>query len=106
MDRDAVVQLMGAEQEAQQVVYRAKAERDAKLRNAAEEAKSEIQEYQDRRTAELHQLEEQVAKEVADGTRDVELETGKRVAAFETGIATRLEDVAELLFKVAITVDL
>jgi len=103
---EQVQALLEAEREAQEIVQKARADRDRIMRQADEQARSEIKAYSDARDAKLKDLESRVQKEVDQATSDLEQQTSLRAKAFEERLSSRLDDVVTLLTNAVLKVQI
>jgi ATP synthase subunit G len=102
---DPIQSLLEAEREAQEIVRSAREERDAIMRQAELDAKAEIQRYADETTQKLQRLEDEIQQSVDAATRDVEAQTGRRTEAFQRRLASRLDEVVDLLTSAVLRVE-
>jgi V-type H+-transporting ATPase subunit G len=103
---EQVQALLEAEREAQEIVQKARADRDQIMRQADEQAREEIRRYAEERDAKLQHLEDAVQLEVDHATADLEKQTSQRTQAFRERLSSRLDDVVDLLTNAVLRVEI
>ena len=104
MDKN-IQQLLEAEREAQEMINKARHERDEKLRDASKQANQEIKKYRQDKEDKLKDIEHQNEKEISKKSREIEKATEKEINAFKDGLPDKLDKVADLLVKTVLNVE-
>ena len=103
MDKN-IQQLLEAERDAQEMINKARHERDEKLRDASKQANLEIKKYRQEKEDKLKSIERQNEKEVSKKSREIEKKTEKEIQEFKDGLPEKLDKVADLLVKTVLNV--
>jgi hypothetical protein len=86
-------------------VRQAREERDAIMRQAELDAKAEIEAYAAESAAKLQRLEDEIQQSVNEATATLETQTARRTEAFQRRLASRLDEVVDLLASAVLKVD-
>lgn len=96
--------LLEAEKAAQEIMKKARADRDQIMRSADEAAKMEIEEYKAKSNQKLQKLQDEVDAEIAAATEKMEKETNEDLKRFQSNLDDKLDEVADLLVNATIRV--
>ena len=104
MDKN-IQELLETERQAQELITQARRDRDKRLREANDSAKQEIERRREESNRYLQQLKDKNQQEIDKRTREIEQQTETELQDFVDNMEGKLSQVADLLVKTVLTVD-
>jgi len=96
--------LLEAERAAQEIIQKAREQRDIIMRQADESAKAEIEKYRFESDGKLNKLQNEIDQEIEQVSQKLEEETLKDLSAFQSNLDEKLSKVSKLLIDASICI--
>lgn len=104
MDKN-IQELLETERQAQELITQARRDRDKRLREANDNAKQEIERLREVSNRKLQELKDENQQEIDIRTKEIEQQTETELQDFVDSMEGKLSQVADLLVKTVLTVD-
>mmetsp|Transcript_29426 Transcript_29426/g.74048 ORF Transcript_29426/g.74048 Transcript_29426/m.74048 type:complete len:115 (+) Transcript_29426:76-420(+) len=94
-----IQQLLQAEQRAQEIVNQARKEKAALVKKARDEAEAEVNKYREERLKQFDDYSSTRVGSTDEYAKKLAIETEQNIAAVQTGIQSKKQEVIDMLLK-------